>query len=222
MHPIWADDPAEALALQARLRRRVVARGAPAPALVAGLDAAYSRDGATIYGAAVLFLFPGLEQVGEAWTECEARFPYIPGLFAFREGPALCAALEALDRTPDLILVHGHGIAHPRRCGIASHLGVLLGTPSIGVADLLLVGEAGEPRGERGAAAPVRFEGEVVGWAVRTRTGARPIYVSPGHLVGHAAAVELVLAMTGNYRRPEPLRAAHRCAVSVRAGKTKR
>ncbi|QYZ78779.1 endonuclease V [Methanofollis formosanus] len=222
MHAVWPDDPGEALALQARLRRRVVARGAPTPALVAGLDAAYSRDGATVYGAAVLFSFPGLEDVDEAWTACEARFPYVPGLFAFREGPALCAALERLDRTPDLILVHGHGTAHPRRCGIASHLGVLLGIPSIGVADRLLVGKAGEPGAERGAAAPVCFEGEAVGWAVRTRTGARPVYVSPGHLVGHAAAVDLVLAMSVGYRRPEPLRAAHRCASVARAGMTKR
>lgn len=222
MHPLWPDEPMAALALQARLSRRVVARGAPAPALVAGLDAAYSRNGATGYGAAVLFSFPDLEQVGEAWAECEVRFPYIPGLFAFREGPALCAALEALDRPPDLILVHGHGTAHPRRCGIASHLGVLLGIPSIGVADHLLVGDVGEPATERGAAAPVRVEGEVVGWAVRTRAGVRPVYVSPGHLVGHAAAVELVLAMSRGYRRPEPLRAAHRLAVLARAGRTKR
>ncbi|MBP2146028.1 deoxyribonuclease V [Methanofollis sp. W23] len=222
MHPLWPDDPDAALALQARLRDHIVARGAPAPALVAGLDAAYSRDGARVYGAAVLFSFPGLEQIDKAWAACEVRFPYIPGLFAFREGPALCAALEALDRPPDLILVHGHGIAHPRRCGIASHLGVLLGLPSIGVADRLLVGEARAPGQERNDATPVFFEGEVVGWAVRTRSGVRPVYVSPGHLVGHAAAVDLVLAMSREYRRPEPLRAAHRCASAARAGETKR
>ena len=212
----WPTNLADALALQEGLRRLVVAAGSPEPAHVAGLDAAYSTDGGTVFGAAAVLVSPSLGFVEGATAAVPATFPYIPGLFAFREGPALLAALDRLTCRPDLLMVHGHGIAHPRRCGIASHLGVVTGIPSVGVADTLLCGEAGETGASRGSAAPVTEKGEVIGCAVRTRAGARPVYVSPGHLIDLAGAVRVVLQTSPRFRTPDPLRAAHRLAVLAR------
>ncbi|MDD3111272.1 MAG: deoxyribonuclease V [Methanofollis liminatans] len=208
--------PEAAIALQEEISRLVVTEGDPYPSLVAGLDAAYARDGRTVFGAAALLAFPSLEFVEGAWAACEIAFPYIPGLFAFREGPALIEALGRLAHTPDLLIVDGHGIAHPRRCGIASHIGVVTGIPSIGVAKHLLCGAAAEPGSERGSAAPVTEGGATIGCAVRTVTGVHPVYVSVGHRVGLVEAVRLVLALSDGYRLPAPIRAAHALANRVR------
>jgi len=212
----WPTDPADALALQEELRRRVVTAGSPEPTRIAGLDAAYAGDGRTVCGAAAVLAYPSLRFVEGATAAVPVAFPYIPGLFTFREGPALLAALDRLTCRPGLLMVHGHGIAHPRRCGIASHIGVVTGIPSVGVADTLLCGEAGETGASHGATAPVTEKGEVIGCAVRTRAGTRPVYVSPGHLIGLAGAVRIVLQTAPSFRTPEPLRAAHRLAVLAR------
>ncbi|NVO67538.1 deoxyribonuclease V [Methanofollis tationis] len=204
-----------AVALQKEISRLVVTEGDPSPSLVAGLDAAYARDGRTVFGAAALLAFPSLELVEGAWAACETAFPYIPGLFAFREGAALVAALDKLTHAPDLLIVDGHGVAHPRRCGIASHIGVVTGIPSIGVAKHLLCGTAAMPDEVRGSTAPMIENGETIGCAVRTAAGVRPVYVSVGHRTGLAAAVRLVLALSDGYRVPEPIRAAH--ALAARA-----
>lgn len=205
-----------AIALQEEISRLVVTEGDPRPSLLAGLDAAYARDGRTVFGAAAILSYPSLEFVEGAWAACETAFPYIPGLFAFREGPALIAALNKLQHAPDLLIVDGHGVAHPRRCGIASHLGVATGIPSIGVAKRLLCGAAAEPGNERGSTAPVIEGGETIGCAVRTVTGVRPVYVSVGHRTSLAAAVRLVLASSDGSRVPAPIRAAHALANRVR------
>jgi len=205
-----------ALALQDEIRRLVVTAGDPHPSLVAGLDAAYAPDGRTVFGAAALLAFPSLEPVEGAWAACETDVPYIPGLFAFREGPALLAALGRLTRSPDLLMIDGHGVAHPRRCGIASHIGVATGTPSIGVAKHLLCGAAAVPGNERGSTAPVIENGETIGCAVRTATGVRTAYVSTGHLTCLAAAVRLVLETSDGHRLPAPIRTAHALAVRMR------
>lgn len=212
----WPTNPAVALDLQEELRRRVVTTGSPEPACVAGLDAAYSADGRTVFGAAAVIACPSLRFVEGATAAVPVTFPYIPGLFAFREGPALLAALDLLSSRPDLLMVHGHGTAHPRRCGIASHLGVVTGIPSIGIADTLLCGDVGETGALRGSAAPVTERGEGIGCAVRTRPCVRPVYVSPGHLIDLSGAVRIVLQTTPLFRTPEPLRAAHRLAVLAR------
>jgi deoxyribonuclease V len=131
------------------------------------------------------------------------QFPYISGLLAFREGPALIAAYEKLDQAPDLIVFNGHGYAHPRRCGLASHLGVLLNLPSIGVANRIMIGDVGVLGTKRGSIAPIHDGRELIGMAVRTQENARPIYASIGHKVDLEQAVELILMTTTIHRFPE-------------------
>jgi len=173
---------------------------------VAGADAAYSAD--RVYAAVVVMTFPALEDVAQACAVREITFPYIPGLLAFREGPALADAFHKLPVRPDLLFLNGHGYAHPLRAGLASHIGVVLDLATIGVARRLLTGTAELPAGDRGAAVPVTDAGEVIGMAVRAREGAQPVYVSAGHRMDLSQAVELVLMTTTTHRFPEPLRCA--------------
>ncbi len=147
------------------------------------------------------------------------RFPYIPGLLAFREGPAIAAAWEKLSRRPDVMLFDGHGAAHPRRLGIASHMGVLLNVPSVGCAKKRLVGEHGTPGPGKGDATPLTLEGETVGAVVRTREGVRPVFVSPGHLADLPSSVSLVLSLCSRYRIPDPARRAHQLTQEIRKAK---
>jgi len=175
--------------------------------LIAGLDAAYSCG--TTYAAVVSLTFPDLEVVETAFAEVQTRFPYIPGLLAFREGPALLRAFRSLRTLPDIILVNGHGLAHPRRFGMASQIGVILDMSSVGIARRLVHGTACLPGCLRGAYSPITDGNEIIGMAVRTRTGVSPVYVSIGHRTDLDQAVGVVLATTGRYRIPEPLRKAH-------------
>jgi deoxyribonuclease V len=175
--------------------------------LIAGLDAAYSCD--MTCAAVVSMTFPDLEFVETAFAEVQTRFPYIPGLLAFREGPALIRAFRRLHTLPDMILVNGHGLAHPRRFGMACQIGVILDIPSVGIARRLVHGTACMPGCLHGTCSPIMDGGEVIGMAVRTRTGVNPVYVSIGHRTDLDQAVEVVIATTGRYRIPEPLRQAH-------------
>ncbi|MFO7250096.1 MAG: deoxyribonuclease V [Actinomycetes bacterium] len=210
----WPVDRAEAEAIQDRLRPRVRVEPddapPPRPRLVAGLDVAYAKDDERLAAAVVVLDAATLEVVESVTTVGRAAFPYVPGLFAFRELPTLVTALERLTVTPDLLVCDGQGVAHPRRFGLACHLGVITGLPSIGVAKQSLVGEHAEPAAPRGAWAPVRDAGEVVGRALRTRTGVRPVFVSVGHRISLAAATELTLRLAPAYRLPETTRHADR------------
>ena len=165
----------------------------------------------------VLFSWPALEVVDVAVAVRDVDFPYIPGLLSFREIPALLAAYARLSARPDLIFCDGQGIAHPRRFGLASHLGVILDTPTIGCAKSVLVGEFKEPGASKGSYTPMHSENDRVGYALRTRDNVRPIYVSPGHLVDAETAVELTLNATRGYRLPEPTRAAHTLVALAKA-----
>ena len=156
--------------------------------------------------------FPDLQLIEYAIARLPARFPYVPGLLSFREMPALLAAFDRLRVRPDLILCDGQGIAHPRRFGIASHLGVFCGIPSIGVAKSRLIGTHGEPIQRRGAWVPLVDQGETIGAVLRTRPRTRPVYVSIGHRVSLPAAVRFVMACTLKFRLPETTRWAHRLA----------
>jgi deoxyribonuclease V len=205
---------------EARVVQEAVAReAAAAPRVslervrsVGGADASYSPDGLTVHAAVAVFGLPGLGLLEQATFSCAAPFPYLPGYFAFREGPALAGAVLALAQRPDLLLVDGHGLAHPRRAGIAVHVGLILGIPSVGVAKRSLTVDAPSPGSARGSAGPVLDRGEVVGMAVRTRAGSRPVFVSPGYATDLETALAAVLSTTAGFRIPEPLRAAHRFA----------
>ncbi|RME41233.1 MAG: deoxyribonuclease V [Caldilineae bacterium] len=207
----WNLPPEEAIALQRELARRVRRTGTPAPVTtIAGVDAGY-REG--IARAAIVVLrYPSLAVVASAVARRPVAYPYIPGLLTFREGPAVLDALAKLTVTPDLFLFDGQGIAHPRRLGIASHIGVLIDAPSIGCAKSRLCGVYAEPGEKKGSFSLLRHRGETIGAVVRTRTGVKPVFVSIGHRVDLQTAIHYVLACCTRYRLPEPTRLAHRLA----------
>ena len=159
----------------------------------------------------------GLEELDRRNAWVPLTFPYVPGLLSFREAPAILAALTALAIEPDVVLIDGHGYAHPRRIGIASHVGLLIDRPTIGCAKSVLVGEFEEPCLEAGSRSPITHKGEVVGVALRTRAGVRPVYVSVGHKVSLDRAVEIVLACCDGTRISKPLREADRCVSAWKA-----
>ena len=209
----WNLSPRAAIALQHRLRSRVARLGRLRRVrTVAGADVGFERGGGIARAAVAVLSFPQLALVDYAVARRPARFPYVPGLLSFREMPALLAALDRLRVKPDLILCDGHGLAHPRRFGIACHLGVTCGVPTIGVAKSRLIGEHGEPMQRRGAWVPLRDKGETIGAVLRSRTGTRPIYVSIGHRLSLPLAVRYVMACTTRFRLPETTRWAHRLA----------
>lgn len=213
MYPVrrhrWRLTPKQAIALQNRMRPRLILRDGPrAPRLVAGADVAYASERGRCYAAVVLLSVPDLEVVDQASAERPITFPYVPGLLSFREGPALLAAFARLGRQPDLIVLDGQGFAHPRRFGLACHLGYLLDIPAIGCAKSILVGEHESLGTRAGSSAWLVHKGERVGAAVRTRDGVRPIYVSPGYRVGFGPAVRLALMLVRKFRVPEPTRLA--------------
>ncbi len=186
---------------------------------IAGADVSYDRHGDTLYAAVVVLDAVTLAPVETASAIARTAFPYLPGFLSFREAPAILAAFARLARRPDLLLVDGHGLAHPRGLGIACHLGLLLDLPAIGVAKSVLVGEARAPGVRRGSTAPLVHRGGRVGTVVRTRDGVAPVYVSVGHRVGLHTAVRWVLACGAGYRLPEPSRRAHAAVNLLRAGR---
>ncbi|MFH1278109.1 MAG: deoxyribonuclease V [Candidatus Eisenbacteria bacterium] len=199
-----------AAALQAELAPRVVRRGGPRkPRLVAGADISYEKKTDRFFAVVLVLRGETMEVVEEARATGVSGFPYIPGLLSFREAPLLISAFRKIRSAPDLVLFDGQGIAHPRRFGLASHLGLILDLPSVGCAKSVLVGNHEEPGRRRGAHAPMVHEGETVGSALRTRDGVKPVYVSVGHKTGLAAARRAVLACGRGYRIPEPTRLAH-------------
>lgn len=213
----WPTVYKDAVALQEKLRGRVVTGGGPTDVrLVAGVDVSYSRESDTYYAGIVVMRWPGLEPVEEAWASGKPSFPYIPGLLSFREGPITLAAFRKLKHTPDVIMFDGQGVAHPRGFGLASHIGLLMDIPSIGCAKSVLVGEFDEPGRVRGSVSPLVYKGAVVGQAVRTRDGVNPVYVSVGHRLSLESAVSIVLGCFGGYRVPEPTRRAHILVNRVR------
>lgn len=202
---------------QLELRDRLVLTGGPRRVRrVAGADISYDRGDDRFYAAVVVLELPELALVEQSTAVGRSPFPYIPGLLSFREGPLLMRAFRRLSIAPDLALFDGHGIAHMRGIGIASHLGLLLDLPSVGCAKSRLVGEHGEPGPEVGDLAPLRHAGRRVGSVVRTREGVKPIFVSPGHRIGIGPAVRWVLRCCQGYRLPEPTRQAHLLANRLR------
>jgi deoxyribonuclease V len=211
--------PEEAVAIQISLKERYSSdRTIDTDAIrtIAGADVAYALRGKEAYAAVVLLAYPELKVMETASVIGEARFPYIPGLLAFREGPLLLEAFRTLSGVPDLIFFDGHGRIHPRDFGMARHLGVILNKPTIGVAKRPYIGDTRMPEKQRGSRAPIEKDGTVIGMAVRTVSKVRPVFVSAGYLVNLDQAVDLTLRTTRGYRIPEPLRHAHILAAGMR------
>ena len=206
----WNLTPAAAIRLQAELTGRIkLSPLRKKPRLVGGLDCALSKDKRFIYAVAVVFSFPELELLETASAQLPLVFPYVPGLLSFREAPVCLKAAAKLTHTPDLWLIDGQGIAHPRRLGLASHLGLFLNTPTIGCAKSRLTGTYDEPAPEKGSYEWLYDKDETIGAVVRTRTNVKPLFISPGHLCDFDNAIEYALACTTKYRLPEPTRCAH-------------
>lgn len=213
LHP-WDLTATQAVALQKKLAPQVVLEGEPsgvrfvAAADVAWVERAPAWAASTARAAVVVMSYPNLEIVEHHVVEAPTVFPYVPGLLSFRETPALAVVFERLKTTPDLLLADGHGYAHPRRFGFASHLGLLTGMPTIGVAKSRLCGEASEPERARGSMSELRDHGEVVGLVVRTKDRVKPLYVSVGNGISLRAAADWVLRLAPTHRLPEPARIA--------------
>ncbi len=207
----WAVTPARARALQLEWRERLVtaAPAAFAPRLVGGADMSVARFGRQGYAGIVVVDAETLGTVEEAAVTMPVEFPYIPGLLTFRELPPVAEAWTRLERRPDVLIFDAHGFAHPRRFGLACAGGLLLDVPSIGCAKSLLVGRHGPLPDVRGATAAIVHEQEVVGVALRTRPGVKPVYVSIGHRMDLETAVRVVLAVTSRFREPETTRRSH-------------
>lgn len=207
-----------ARALQERLKGRVllVPLAAEGLRLVGAADVTYVGEKETVAAAIVVVDAATGTVVEERTATLRNAFPYVPGYLTFREGPAVLAAWRKLRRRPDAMLFDGHGIAHPRRFGIASHIGLVLSVPSVGCAKKRLVGEHGEPGPNRGDWVPLTDEGEIVGAVLRTRPGVKPVFVSPGHRADLASAIALVLRFCSRYRLPDPARRAHQLTREIR------
>jgi deoxyribonuclease V len=211
--PPWDGNVAKARLLQSELAAQVrLVDDYPPLRHVAGVDVGFEEGGAVTRAAAVLIDAQTLAPIAEVVARQPTRMPYIPGLLSFRELPALLQALSELPQAPDLVFVDGHGVAHPRRLGIAAHLGVVTGLPTIGVGKSILVGRHEEVGPHRGDRQPLEYKGEVIGCVLRSKDRIRPLIVSPGHRVSMITAPELVLAFGRKYRLPEPTRLADRLA----------
>ena len=177
--------------------------------LIAGLDCAFSKDKKRICAVIIVLTFPDFKVVETRHAVTDVTFPYIPGLLTFREGPVLMEVFNRLRKRPDLILFDGQGIAHPRRLGLASHMGLLFNTPSVGCAKSPLRVKFKPPKRERGSLSKMMYGHEQVGFVLRTRDGVNPLFISPGHMVDLPTSVKVVLDCGRGYRLPEPTRIAH-------------
>lgn len=206
----WDLTPGEAVEVQQRLRNLIrIEPLAREVHTIAGADISFNKFSETVYAGIVVLSLPDLQIIESAGVRSVTKFPYVPGLLSFRETPSVLEAWQKLKTKPDVLMLDGQGIAHPRRFGIACHAGLLLDLPTIGCAKSILVGRHGELGLEAGSQAPLVDRGEQVGVALRTKNRVNPVYVSPGHLIDLDSAVNLVLRSTGKYRQPEPTRQAH-------------
>jgi deoxyribonuclease V len=217
----WTMTPREAVELQKSLRERVRLKPLTKQIkTIAGADISFNKFSTVIYAGLVVLSLPKLEVIEEVGVVSETKFPYVPGLLSFRESPSVLEAWAKLKTEPDVVMFDGQGIAHPRRVGIASHVGLIIDRPTLGCAKSVLVGKYEEPDEERGSWTELidPKNGETVGAAVRTKTKVQPIFVSPGHLIDLEGAIRLTLECDGGYRQPEPTRRAHHLVNALRRG----
>ncbi|HKB42348.1 MAG TPA: deoxyribonuclease V [Gemmataceae bacterium] len=217
----WDLTQAEAVTLQSILAARVdTSTPLGDYELIAGADVSNDRFSNTVFAGVVLFAARGetLEVVEKRGAVAETTFPYVPGLLSFREAPVLLQAFARLEKTPDVVILDGQGIAHPRGLGIASHMGLWLNVPCVGCAKSRLWGTFRELDRKAGATAPLTYKAEVIGRVVRSRTSAGPLFISPGHRIDLESAVRVVLSSCKGYRLPEPTRQAHNYVNALRRG----
>lgn len=214
----WDMNAKDAIALQRLLAQHLCLDSRlPDPVrYVAGVDVSYRRGGVEFFAAVVVLQFSDMKVVEQATASARVTFPYIPGLLSFRELPVVLQAFKKLQTIPDVVLVDGQGVAHPRHLGLASHLGLWLDRPTVGCAKSRLCGEHDPPGRHRGDRVPLVFENAAVGTVLTTRSGIKPLYVSPGHLLDVPDSAELVMHCLGRYRLPEPTRLAHHLANQAR------
>ena len=210
----WNLSPKDAVRIQLKLRKMVVERGEIKKIrLVAGADVSVSADRKMMNAAVTLLSYPELKPVEQVTQKGKPQFPYVPGLLSFREGPLLLDCFKKLKRTPDVIIFDGQGIAHPRRFGIAAHIGVWLNIPSIGCGKSPLYGVYETPGNEKGNLSQIKEkDGRVIGACLRSRSGIKPVFISVGHKLSLKCAIDVILKCTPRYRLPEPIRAAHNLA----------
>ncbi len=206
----WPKTKQDAYTLQdSRARLVDISANMNEPETIAAVETAYGYAGETAYAAAVVLSFPEMKEVERSLVHIKTEFPYIPGLFYFREGPSLVAALSQLESNPDLIMVSGHGIAHPSQCGIACHIGIGFDRPTIGCARRLLHGKHRPVDETKGSLQKIKHRDAEIGIAYRSKDNVKPIYISPGHLCDHRLSQDFVVRCLRGYRLPEPLRFAH-------------
>ncbi|WP_016953028.1 deoxyribonuclease V [Anabaena sp. PCC 7108] len=210
----WPSTVEEAITIQETLRNQVITTDLFKEPIkyVAGVDMGFLEDGTISRAAVAVLSFPDLQVVETSLAYRPTTFPYIPGFLSFREIPALLDALEKIQTIPDIILCDGQGIAHPRRLGIACHLGVIVDIPTIGVAKSLLIGKYEELPEAKGSWQPLIYKKETIGAVLRTRTGVKPLYISSGHRISLPTAIDYVLRCTPKYRLPETTRIADKLA----------
>ncbi len=217
LHP-WDVTYREAIRIQEKLRHTIsLINSTRKVSSVAGADVSYSKRGEEGIAAMVVLSYPDLDLLDKAFAVGKVSFPYIPGLLSFREAPLLIEVFQRLQRPPDVVLYDGQGIAHPRSFGLASHMGLLLDLPSIGCAKEKLVGDFGDVEPQPGSTTPLKLGGKIIGAAIRTKRGVKPVFVSPGHRINLETSIRVVLKTCRGFRLPEPLRRAHLMVKGIRS-----
>ncbi|MES2765542.1 MAG: deoxyribonuclease V [Bacteroidota bacterium] len=217
----WDISPQDAIELQKKLREQIVLKPLESPIrTIAGGDISFNLYSNTVYAGFIILKYPEMTPVARCVITTEVSFPYVPGLLSFRESPALLKAWELIpnDKKPDLLVLDGQGIAHPRRFGIACHMSLLTGVPALGCAKNILTGKFETPAVEKGSTSDILDKGEKIGTVLRTKNKVNPVFVSPGNRITHEEAVEIVLKSTGKYRIPEPTRLIHNEVNKFRRG----
>lgn len=221
LHP-WDVSPEEAIKIQNEMRNLVKIETLQTQIrYIAGADISFDKGSNIVYAGIVVLKFPELEEVDRSLLITEVNFPYIPGLLSFRESPALIKAWEKIKIIPDVVIIDGQGIAHPRRFGIASHFGVLIDKPTIGCAKSLLVGRYKEPDEKAGSHSYLYDSGEIIGVVLRTRDNTQPVFVSIGHKITLDESIKIIMQSIRGYRIPEPTRQAHMLVNALRRGEIK-
>jgi len=209
--------PAQAVACQHELRRQIQIKPLDKPIrTIAGADISFNKYSEVVYAGIVVFKYPEMTIIGSATAISRTSFPYVSGLLAFREVPALLEAWNKLEQKPDVLILDGQGIAHERRTGIATHFGLVANIPTIGSAKSRLYGKYEEPTNEAFAQSPMYDKGELIGMAIRSKKNCNPIYVSPGNLISMEQSVEVIKNCIRGYRIPEPTRQAHLLVNKIR------